>query len=354
MSTKEKPRERSPHANRIRLGKLLEKYNGRILGGIRMTIDKSSGSPKTYKYAFVKLEDEPGIIVEHYPRYRPPGWEEILRSHKPRGWEEVLQKEKARRKEEQEAGRKEQAENREKDVSKSGRSLTDLPLEAEKSVDLDHSDRNAKNYTPPCTPPCTSKPLNYASAPLNQPAKPENYTKCGYLDHSLDPHSSGTAGSEGQILTQTQTEIEKHSPRSTKNVPRGEDYLVSASVWMPNQPAEPAEPDVLHPPLLALDIETCAEPKVSGRGAPKIVGTREALNPWKGEIRLVTVADGAGAVQSFDLRSGALPDEIRAALERCPLIVHHACFDLLFLKVHHAGKGVLHHDGLAPAYPVPH
>src|SRR6516164_10539104 len=105
MSTKEKPPERSPHANRIRLGKLLEKYNGRILGGIRMTIDKSSGNPKTYKYAFVKLEAEPGIIVKDYPRYRPPGWEEILRSKKPPGWEGVFQKEELRRKEEQEAGR---------------------------------------------------------------------------------------------------------------------------------------------------------------------------------------------------------------------------------------------------------
>jgi hypothetical protein len=79
MSTHEKDslRQRSPHANRIRLGKLLEKYDGRILGDIRMTIDKSSGVPSRHKYAFVKLEDEPGIIAK-YPRYRPPGWEKVI------------------------------------------------------------------------------------------------------------------------------------------------------------------------------------------------------------------------------------------------------------------------------------
>jgi len=85
--------------------------------------------------------------------------------------------------------------------------------------------------------------------------------------------------------------------------------------------------------FLALDLETCSEPKVSRRGAPRITTTRETLSPWKGEIRLVTVADEDGNIRSFDLRAGPLPDEIRAAIKRSTLIVHHACFDLLFLKV---------------------
>jgi DNA polymerase I-like protein with 3'-5' exonuclease and polymerase domains len=84
---------------------------------------------------------------------------------------------------------------------------------------------------------------------------------------------------------------------------------------------------------LALDLETCSEPKISRRGTPKITATREALSPWKGEIRLVTLADDAHNIQSFDLRADPLRDEIRAAIERSTLIVHNACFDLLFLKV---------------------
>src|SRR5262249_54424990 len=95
--------------------------------------------------------------------------------------------------------------------------------------------------------------------------------------------------------------------------------------------------DVLSGKPLAIDLETCAEVKVQRRGSPKISATCEALDPWEGEIRLVTLADATGAVQSFDLRAGALPEEIRAGLERCPLIVHNACFDLLFLKVRLGG-----------------
>jgi hypothetical protein len=92
---------------------------------------------------------------------------------------------------------------------------------------------------------------------------------------------------------------------------------------------EPPNVDVLSGHFLALDLETCAEVKVSRRGTPKITTTREALNPWKGQIRLLTLADLAGAITSFDLRADSLPDEIKAGLERCPLIVHNACFDLL-------------------------
>jgi DNA polymerase I-like protein with 3'-5' exonuclease and polymerase domains len=105
--------------------------------------------------------------------------------------------------------------------------------------------------------------------------------------------------------------------------------LKTDSQNLPNLPTL----DVLSGGFLALDLETCGEVRVSRRGTPKISASGEALNPWKGEIRLVTIADGKGAVGSFDLREGPLPEEIRAGLERCPLIIHNACFDLLFLKV---------------------
>jgi DNA polymerase I-like protein with 3'-5' exonuclease and polymerase domains len=100
-------------------------------------------------------------------------------------------------------------------------------------------------------------------------------------------------------------------------------------------PEVPAGPhlDILSGDFLACDLETCAEVKVSRRGTPKIRSTAEALNPFKGEIRLLTLADGEGNIRSFDFREGELPDEIRAALSSCPLIIHNACFDLLFLKV---------------------
>ena len=44
--------------------------------------------------------------------------------------------------------------------------------------------------------------------------------------------------------------------------------------------------------FLALDLETSAEVKVARRGkTPKITTSGDALRPWKGSIRLVTVAD---------------------------------------------------------------
>jgi DNA polymerase-1 len=97
-------------------------------------------------------------------------------------------------------------------------------------------------------------------------------------------------------------------------------------------PSSPRDVNLLSG-TFALDLETCAEPKVARRGVPKITATREALSPWKGEIRLLTLADEDGNIQSFDLRTAPLSDETRAAIERSTLIVHNAGFDLLFLKV---------------------
>src|SRR5258705_11713674 len=95
------------HANRTRLGKLLEKYNGRILAGIRMNIDKSSAQPSRYRYRFIKLDDEPVVICEDF-NYRPPGWEDILRSKQPQGWERVIE-EQHKEEERKKAKRKEGA-----------------------------------------------------------------------------------------------------------------------------------------------------------------------------------------------------------------------------------------------------
>jgi DNA polymerase-1 len=256
--------ERSPQANRIRLGRLLEKYNGRILGGIRMSIDKSSGHPSRYKYFFIKLEDEPALIVKNR-RYRPPSWEETLREKQPPGWEQIIQ--------EQEASRKKQ-DNPQPDTSKFGETA---------------------------------------------PSDPQ-----------IGGGACQSVSQFSQNPIQAAAETNKTTPRRTKNVHGGDALFKNGG---PLDTNSTVLTDRLTTPFLALDLETCAEVRVQRRGIPKIVATKEALNPWKGEIRLVTLADGTGAVQSFDLRDGALPDEIRTGLERCPLIVHNACFDLLFLKV---------------------
>jgi 3'-5' exonuclease len=112
-------------------------------------------------------------------------------------------------------------------------------------------------------------------------------------------------------------------------------------------PASPRELDLLGG-YLALDLETYAEPKIARRGAPKITSSRDALDPFKGHIRLLTLADEHGNIRSIDFQNNPsgdpyinkilykpelLPPEIRSALERSTLIIHNAAFDLLWLFV---------------------
>jgi hypothetical protein len=52
--------------------------------------------------------------------------------------------------------------------------------------------------------------------------------------------------------------------------------------------------------LLALDIETYADD-------PK---SKDALDPFKGHIRLVSLADSAGEIQTYDLKQAPLPAEV--------------------------------------------
>jgi DNA polymerase I-like protein with 3'-5' exonuclease and polymerase domains len=82
---------------------------------------------------------------------------------------------------------------------------------------------------------------------------------------------------------------------------------------------------------LALDFETYAEPKI-GRKGRRITSTVDALDPFKGQIRLVTLADSAGTISQFDLRdTPKLPPEILEALGREELVIHNAAFELRFL-----------------------
>jgi DNA polymerase I-like protein with 3'-5' exonuclease and polymerase domains len=83
-------------------------------------------------------------------------------------------------------------------------------------------------------------------------------------------------------------------------------------------------------PGLALDLETYAEPKIGRKG--RITATGDALDPFRGEIRLVSLADLEGNISQFDLcETPTLHPEILAALCREELIIHNAAFELRFL-----------------------
>jgi DNA polymerase I-like protein with 3'-5' exonuclease and polymerase domains len=96
--------------------------------------------------------------------------------------------------------------------------------------------------------------------------------------------------------------------------------------------ANGANGDTLGEFCLALDLETCAEPKIGRKG--RISATGDALDPLKGEIRLVTLADPDGNIRQFDLyETPVLPPEILAGIATQDLIIHHAAFDLGFLAI---------------------
>jgi hypothetical protein len=84
------------------------------------------------------------------------------------------------------------------------------------------------------------------------------------------------------------------------------------------------------PDLLALDLETYAEPKIGKRSS--IRSTNDALDPRKAQIRLVSLADKDGNIHQFDLlQEPELPPEILSALQSAELVIHNAAFELVFL-----------------------
>jgi DNA polymerase I-like protein with 3'-5' exonuclease and polymerase domains len=284
MSSYSERSDRSPQANRIRLGRLLEKYNGRVLNGIRMTIDKSSGNPSRYRYFFIKLQDEPAIIVKD-PLYRPPGWMDILRETQPPGWEAVVQKEESRQQKKQNGmveGSRKDEENRE-DCENEG---------ACKSVStVSHfrvnSPTELNNSAPLCAPvsPVSTPPSIFCEKKLNSVEKKDKNT------HSREELFNSVA------------------PATRNQLP----VLTS-----------------LQPPFLAFDIET-----QGGLGAQKRA-RGDALDPWRGEIRLVTLASEGGKISMFDLREapgGKLPAATLEALMNHTLIIHNAAFELRWLGV---------------------
>lgn len=73
---------------------------------------------------------------------------------------------------------------------------------------------------------------------------------------------------------------------------------------------------------IALDIETYGERKGDG------------LNPWKGDIRLLTLCRHGGTIWTIDLRAvGYYLGPLKPILEEAGIIAHNAKFDLLWLRV---------------------
>jgi DNA polymerase I-like protein with 3'-5' exonuclease and polymerase domains len=145
----------------------------------------------------------------------------------------------------------------------------------------------------------------------------------------------GTRGTFCSLQTATALREEQHF-RDEKCINIHEDIrkeYIDVTRDEPLYPANHAGPATFNSGFLALDIETFADPKVARRGRPpKISASSDALHPWTGEIRLLTLGDEAGNIQCFDLLENPIPSQIKAALGGCPLIIHHAAFDLSFLS----------------------
>jgi hypothetical protein len=60
---------------------------------------------------------------------------------------------------------------------------------------------------------------------------------------------------------------------------------------------------------------------------------RGALSPYTGHIRLVSIADEHGSIQTFDLHSEQLPGETLKALTEAELVIHNTAFELKWLGV---------------------
>jgi DNA polymerase I-like protein with 3'-5' exonuclease and polymerase domains len=247
------------HKNRIRFGKLLLEFEGRVLGGIKLVIDKSSGHPSRYTYQFVKVSPE----------------------NRPETPENIPQKDGCIQ------------------------SVVSNPQSVHTDADNDYK------YS------CQSVSL-------------EKGTDRG-TDSSLNPCAPHGCNTTCQSVSQKPV----HALRETKIQNEENIFNLDLHPVTASDPLETDNTDRLTPLALALDLETYAEIKVSKRGNSNVKSrtTPEALDPWKGEIRLVTVSAGLDNIQIFDLHEGPLPDETVAAVQRSTVTVHNALFDLLFLKV---------------------
>ena len=134
--------------------------------------------------------------------------------------------------------------------------------------------------------------------------------------------------------------IDRYEPKpipefalESQNAPKGPDSPIATLKTLGygihyHQTPEAAETAVRailagNPPLLGLDIETMPLPAF--KHDPKA-----GLDPYKGTIRLIQVADQSGNAHVFDMQS--IPPEILKPLWRIACIAHNAGFEYRFLK----------------------
>ena len=117
-------------------------------------------------------------------------------------------------------------------------------------------------------------------------------------DDLTSPHKNG-----GQVLTQPHISLSSTLCTSRADLDRIAHDLTGAS-------------------RIALDIETYGDHKGDG------------LDPWKGDIRLLTLSRHGGTIWTIDLRAiGYDLGPLKPILEDSGIIAHNAKFDLLWLRV---------------------
>ncbi len=163
--------------------------------------------------------------------------------------------------------------------------------------------------------------LGEETAPELSPTSPFDHSKrgCGDIEGSCD--HARVEKKKSHSVTHTHNELKgvyKRVRETSHNTPTSPLPTVHTS----RKGIEVAATDLAHAGLIALDIETYGERKGDG------------LNPWRGEIRLLTLQRHSGTPHTIDLRStGYDLGPLKPLIESSTVIAHNAKFDLLWLKV---------------------
>ena len=150
-----------------------------------------------------------------------------------------------------------------------------------------------------------------------EPAQGEKYPSDGTVENE-SPSESETCARYGSKKDGTDGAIQKQTIPCVTNIFSSscENYGVVRGVFSTADENS----------FLAIDTETSAEL----RSKTKV--SRDALNPHKCELRILSAATPAGNVIVHDFRKGPLPDELRAAIATMPLITHDGAFDLAVIE----------------------